>query len=358
MKDCKNIHPLLSLDLEGVLSQKEKAQVEKHLAFCITARREKEQFERMRKALQGLPEPPVPADLHGRIMSRLGLATREAPKVIPWKRPFLLAAAMLLVVVFMDRLPEWKEDALRPDPENFAPQPATSSMEREVPSRDLARRDVLEKKKETRASGKRAPGKVERTSQEKDLGQAEGAAQGNLGRLATDAAADQGMEEAAPAQPSSAVPSAKSAAAPEALFQKAEEPTQSNEAERDMNTLKLSKEVSGLVWRGNNGIKEGTYEELVTDPKVFQALWAKLRPGQRTPEVDFGKDSVLYLEVTTPSLGHHAVITDLEERAGTLAVHYKVQLPAPYGGLDMMGEEWILQVIPKPTKPVTFIREK
>jgi hypothetical protein len=366
MKDCKNIHPLLSLDLEGVLSKKEKALVEKHLAVCITARREKEQFERMRKTLQGQPEPPVPADLHARIMSRLGLAAQETPKVIPWKRPFLLAAAMLLVVVFMDRLPEWKADALRPDPEGFAPQPG-KSMEQEVPAERMeglrqSRRDRMQKKKETRASEKKAPPIHQPASMEKALGKDAEKDGGALGMAAADSMVESRMEENAPALPPSTAPAAKSSAAPASVpgpSYNAEGVASSNEAERSLNTLKLTKEFSALYWKGDNGPTEPR-EALLTDAASFSEVWRSLRPGQKEPAVDLEKDTMLYLAAgPRPTGGYQVVVLGLQEGTEKLVVRYKVQAPTP-GTLvtQVVTHPWALQAIPKPTQPIIFVQEE
>jgi len=367
MKDCKAIHPLLSLDLEGVLSKKEKALVEKHLAVCITARCEKEQFERMRKALQDQPEPPVPADLHERIMSRLGLAAQETPKVIPWKRPFLLAAAMLLVVVFMDRLPEWKADALRPDPESFAPQPKGSSMEQEVPAERMeglrqARRDKARKKKETRAVEKKAPPVHQPASMERALGKDAEKDSGALGMAAADSMMEDKAEEA-PGLPPSTAPAAKSAAAPApatSSFSGVEGATQPTEAERTqekLNTLSLSKEVTGKFWKGQGG-EEKERQELITDGESFRKYWSALGKGP-VPVVDFSTEAVvLFFTGTQTNPPPWAKITRMEERDGTLRIYHRLEQRKDSFTFFDFTTAWSMQVIPKPIQPVVFVKEE
>src|SRR5258708_30967150 len=72
MKDCKKIHPLLSFYIEGKLTPAERNQVDKHLGACETARAGLEHVRHLLEGLRSLPEPEVPADLHGKIMAKLG----------------------------------------------------------------------------------------------------------------------------------------------------------------------------------------------------------------------------------------------------------------------------------------------
>src|SRR5262249_40942409 len=110
MKDCKKIHPLLPLYREGGLTPKEKVQVEKHLESCQEARTELEQLELISKALLKLPEPSIPPDLHGKILTHLGRQGMSFPKPqIHWLKPlWAVAAAAIVMVIYFNPSMDWK----------------------------------------------------------------------------------------------------------------------------------------------------------------------------------------------------------------------------------------------------------
>jgi len=108
MKDCKKIHPLLSLYRENQLSAREKAAVEKHVAECPAAREELKQEVRLNKALKELPEPKMPRDLHDKIMTRL--YGKPAPSRVWPRASWGLAAAAGLAFIFCIQNFNWVEN--------------------------------------------------------------------------------------------------------------------------------------------------------------------------------------------------------------------------------------------------------
>src|SRR5258707_581657 len=72
MKNCEKIHSLLPLYEEGQLSTGDKKAVVDHLRDWGQARVELAELNRIRLALQLMPEPKMPSDLHGKIMAHLG----------------------------------------------------------------------------------------------------------------------------------------------------------------------------------------------------------------------------------------------------------------------------------------------
>ncbi|HJT24065.1 MAG TPA: zf-HC2 domain-containing protein, partial [bacterium] len=104
MKDCKKLHPLLSLYQDKLLSSPETVQVEAHLKVCADARKELEDLKRLREVMVALPEPIIPQDLHQRIMAKL----QGRPVPVKVHRPFwvlpagaMAAAAMVAVFLFI-----------------------------------------------------------------------------------------------------------------------------------------------------------------------------------------------------------------------------------------------------------------
>lgn len=392
MKDCKNIHPLLSLHLEGELTQKEETLVQKHLAACITARRELEQFGRMRKALRETPPPRPPADLHARIMGRLGMPD-TSPRVIPWKRPFFLAAAMLVVVFFANRYPGWRErtTAYPEQGATHAPADPTDLGKSERASYRVdqeasgtapqKKNDSRKGKKERKATADAEPVVVKKAAEfaaepegmevrlrsndaapdpsvPKEADDAGLMAGGSLGRAeeALPAAPFPGDRDertsavaAVPEQPPALTRSLKAATAKPAL------PVPAS----GFADLPPSDPDPASGWQGDNGPISGERGELVTRPEAFQLYWLTLMPGQPTPEVDFNTQAVLLLLAgEKPTAGYSVRISHTEEKGGNLVVHYRVEPPPP-GTLtaQVVTRPWSMTVIPKPSLPVVFQRE-
>lgn len=93
---CERAWELLSQQLDEPLSPQEEQELEEHLASCPSCRRDKEELEQMKEALQDLEEVPAPADFTQRVMGQIQQETQHKPKVIPlWRRPPVRALAGL-----------------------------------------------------------------------------------------------------------------------------------------------------------------------------------------------------------------------------------------------------------------------
>src|SRR5580658_7480095 len=109
MKDCKKIHPLLSLYAEDALSPREKTAVEKHVSGCPAAREELEHWARFKKSMKALPEPKAPHDLHERIMARLQGRVEPLPSRtgLSFRHFWPLAAAAAVALFLYFQNPKW-----------------------------------------------------------------------------------------------------------------------------------------------------------------------------------------------------------------------------------------------------------
>src|SRR5258708_30849450 len=102
MKDCKKIHPLLSLYREKALTAAEKNRVEAHINRCADARLELENLAHLDRILRELPEPKPPHDLHNKIMARVrgNVLTLPKPHRL-WNWAFVPVAAAAAIMVFV-----------------------------------------------------------------------------------------------------------------------------------------------------------------------------------------------------------------------------------------------------------------
>lgn len=86
MISCERAWELLSLQLDGALSQQEEQELEEHLEHCPACRKEREELTRMNQALRGLGEMEAPADFTRRVMDQVRTESQEKPKVVPLHR--------------------------------------------------------------------------------------------------------------------------------------------------------------------------------------------------------------------------------------------------------------------------------
>jgi hypothetical protein len=281
-------------------------------------------------------------------MARLGKPAAP-PKAIPWRKPFLLAAALMTVVLFVDRFPEWRSGALRPDPEGFAPQPTEAAMEREIPGTRMneARRTpkkTVRKKRETLTQAKKAPASQGSGSFDSNLGEDARRDNKDLGMAAADRVMEDKAEEAAPSLP--VAQAAKPAAAP----------AEGERTQGALNTVILSRQVTGRSWKGPGG-EAADRQELITDAETFGRYWRALAKGPE-PAIDFSTEAVLlFFTGTQPGPGQGIAIGRIEEKEDSLQVRYRIDPPEGTAA-PQEHASWSMQVIPKPSKPVTFIREE
>lgn len=387
MKDCPKIHPMLSDYLEGLLKPSEAARVEAHLKACADARKELDGQRRLREVLTALPEPPMPHDLHDKIMAKL----QGRPGPLRAHRPFwvvpagVMALAASITVILLvqnpDMLslkaknkavpasgPELKEKAAPPPPASKpaavsagAPNPAGLVQDlggsREESNRNGvdSERAGVSRHRETRIAKKSfarempvvaAPAEEQAKAPSAALPPPstlsfQGATTEQQ-KASTDLAnAPQAfnMQAASAPQPEAAA-APRAAAAPEgASAAPAPSPVTS--------------------WGGSLSPSTPELQQLVTDEGTFQKYWQTLQPGQAEPSVDFTTQAVVVLmDQERPSNGYSIRVSSLEEKPDQFVVHYQVQAPAPGAATaQVLTRPWAVQIIPKPAKPVGFQKD-
>jgi hypothetical protein len=387
MKDCKKIHPLLPFYIEGQLSSTDKDQVDKHLGVCETARIELEHFRHLLEGMRNLPEPQVPADLHGKIMAKLG----QNPQSITLRHHFWgpqiwgLAAAVVMVFVLFSQYPNWK-DAWRMNKPESPPtsadtftattntpapkEPGYAKVMPEKPTNMLALKKKQSVDYNATANVQSYGAMTDKKSVDtgKDLGLTKPNVEKDLTSTAEPKARAFAEVEEAPALQRSAkkasrkaesnVAAGAAAPAPMAALPPAAVPPAPS-LDQSMRSLTYSQEQTVMTWNGNNGPSTVESQELVTDAETFQKYWQIPHPGEVPPEVDFTKNAVVILSAgEKPSAGYSIHLTRLEEKADQLVIHYKVDTPAPDAVVAaILTHPWVLQVIPKPFKPVVYVRD-
>ena len=406
MKDCKKIHPLLALYKEDLLSSSEKSKVEKHLGLCADAHQELEQLGGLIKALHQMPEPDVPADLHEKIMAKLGRNVTPFPKRHGWGLPaWALSAAAIALFVLLNQYPHW-QDTLRvnkprqdqesagvpqnepaqtftnspenktttntfsagsgalkqaPAPKAFvnqyaAPQPQAKGSdlntiilhknlsEPNVDARSGITRDV---NKDLEASPSAAP-----AAEDLDLNASARTNDVLLEQQSTDKISRSKKKSEAPAPAALGLAYAPAESLPV--------PTPTVESlDKSLKALTYSREENVTTWKGNNGPATVESQELVTDEETFQKYWNIPHPGEAPPTVDFTTQAVVVLMAGgKPTAGYSIYVSRLEEKADQLVIHYRVESPAPDAlTAQIFTNPWALQIIPKPSKPVVFQKD-
>lgn len=385
MKDCKKIHPLLPLYSEQQLSPGESKKVEKHLGLCADARKVLEQLGGLVKALHQIPEPSVPADLHEKIMAKLGHNVTPLPKHHGfWGVPaWAISAAAVLLFILLNQHPHW-QDTLRV---NQPPQEGDQTAELAATSPDRSTSPVSVFKKSAAAPRLQgADSNVDANFQlQKALPNAKPTGDGkdmdlekeedkNTGvGYSTNAAVPQAMKQGAAAgavedsSEKSAVPRTRKVrentiAPAEAPSEPAPltVPTPTPESlDRSLQSLTYSREESVTTWKGNNGPSTVESQELIKDAETFQKYWNIPHPGEAPPTVDFTTQAVVVLTAgSKPTAGYSIYVSRLEEKADQLVIHYRVDSPsADAATAQIFTNPWALQIIPKPSHPVIFLRD-
>lgn len=395
MKDCKKIHLLLSLYTESQLSVREKSLVEKHLAFCVTARREMEQLSHLRQTLKNAPEPKMPHDLHDKIMARV------TGKVVPipsrrtfWTyTPWALGTAAVLAFMVLnqntDWMNQWKvstprmsrdetgalsrqtETAKAPSsvsssissnaPVPKAKAPSTQNLAKEQPipmnitaNEALDRESVEQKLPPARSFDQKLSLKQKKAESYRSDATGKPSVENDLSpkdvlekksTMAQAPPAAQSMEGRPEMPPASNLQQATGMASGSDIAVK---------------TSAASPKPFTLTWNGNNGLAALEQKELVTNLDTFQKDWNLFRPGEPLPTVDFTKQAVVLLMAgTKPTPGYSIQVSRLEEKADQLVILYKVTVPPTDSVLaQILTHPWSMQFIPKPTKPVVFQKEE
>jgi hypothetical protein len=120
-----------------------------------------------------------------------------------------------------------------------------------------------------------------------------------------------------------------------------------------------SREAAILSRSGANSPFRTQNLEIVTDEPSFRSYWQALQPGQAVLKVDFSRQAVVVLLAgEKPTAGYSISMTALEDKNNRVAVHYRISSP-PSGVMvaQILTRPWCLEVIPKPAKPVVFIKD-
>ncbi|HEV2354185.1 MAG TPA: zf-HC2 domain-containing protein [Puia sp.] len=389
MRDCKKIHPLLSLYLDGPLAPSEAARVEAHLKGCADARRELEGLKRLREVMIALPEPKIPQDLHQKIMAKL----QGHPLPLKARRPFWLfpagamAAAVVVVFLFIQNpdLMDFNHQSQRP---LSAEQPITVAANK--PVTPVAGNTQPPPKQadlylQTNTFAPSQPSNTQSGSAKDMKTQPVPAVQSAMGPIAKERRAAKkssrkvAMNEIAPQAaflPSTGAlagaPSSQSTfggtttvgesldlgknkvaagySAANANLSPAEAPAAAPAAPST---------TAVTSWSGSFNPASSETQELVTDAVTFQKYWQTFRSGQVPPTVDFTTQAVVVLmDQERPTAGYSIQITALEDKSDQLVIHYKVEGPASGSfNAQVLTRPWTLQIIPKPTKPVVFQKD-
>jgi len=397
MKDCKKIHPLLSLYQENELSPREKGQVENHLKACVTARRELEKFGRLHDVLKGEPEPPMPSDLHGRIMARIrgNIVPLRSPRSFWTKATWTLATAAVMAFLFINQYTDWGE--LRRGPSHVtrdesasgkssskksdvkglsnAPQPFTQApaqaKKKQVTSQSFSgnlRSDDNEANRnfagtlEDKDSEKSAPvpsaasaPRAAKAARFKSPAETTGVAGTEVASAPAperrlnemDQLAKKAEVKEAPASSYAKAPSDRAALPPSLGYS------------AGLKTLKISQEKLAPSWSGDNDSSPVEREDLLDSAESFNQAWKTFHPQEDPPEVDFTKNAVvLLLAGQKPTSGYSIHVTHLEENEDQEYVWYRVETPSAGSVVtQMITHPWTLQIIPKSSKPVVFQKE-
>ena len=139
MKDtCENVHEMLSLYIDDMLTEAETKQVEKHLQTCQACRAEYVFLKSIVSTAQSMPKLTVDTAFHEKIMENVAQAAKESQKPKParknvWKLASGFAAAAAVValsVISLNSLPGHPELTPKGQTEPIqseAPQEATAS---------------------------------------------------------------------------------------------------------------------------------------------------------------------------------------------------------------------------------------
>jgi hypothetical protein len=353
MKSCSKIHPLLSLEAEGALSARDHQKVQAHLRDCPDARKRLASYKRMRRTLRALPEPKEPHNLHEKIMVRL-----HEKKSGPAKKPFYfrplwpLAAAAVTTVCFFIQYPNWQDrmtsqQKTAPAPANQPVLAAADKKTQPVPAAiPMARQSTSSDQVPVHSMGS-----VTMMKQKDEMSAESSVSDNTAGAPA--AAPPMAMAFNAEKKRHAIKTQSARAAAPAASLQDAYASAPAPEAERD------SAAVS--TWSGTQDTHATIAQQsLLTDETSFDNAWRLLEPGKPVPTVDFATQAVVFLEAgLEPTAGYEIHVLQLEDKSDHLVIHWGNTHPSAESlPAQMVTYPWLLQVIDKPSKPVTFTEDE
>jgi hypothetical protein len=402
MKDCKKIHPLLSLYIDGRLPPAQLGRIDQHLKVCSDARRELEAYQNLYQASRSLSEPRPPQDLHEKIMARV--TGKVLP--LPSRRPFwvfpawgLATAACLSLFLILQNpaLLTFDREKIKTPPQEQEPQKVPPTLTAPKPFSPVPANGGSSGQKEKLQApiSDTVLGKTQPPSVNKPVAQAFAPSQeapsvpavqemARKAKKLSDASQEafqptkrsEDLSLVAPASPQgqaianvpqaqeaspdrdfklrSAIPDISAAAPAPASI-----PSTPNLTEDTLLAIPSSRQITDTTWNGDGAPATVESEELVTDAPAFQQDWQMLRPGESVPPVDFTSQVVVFLTASgEPTAGYSIHVSNLEEKTDQWVIHYKVEAPAS-GTVEaqVITHPWSMQVIPKPSVPVIFLKD-
>jgi hypothetical protein len=362
MKRCSKIHPLLSLEAEGALSSRDHKKVQAHLRDCADARKELASYKRMRRTLRALPDPKKPGNLHEKIMTRLHQKKSSKSENFFHFRPLWpVAAAAATTVFFFIQYPNWQD--------RMTSQSKTAPVETNRPAAQQAVADkksaqALQSPSRPMAFAHAPSANVMKMAAPRSKDETAGAsvASGNSisGPPASAPPVAMAFNEAKKtahksriAAPSMAMARANSLDSMQGASVPAESPAP--EVQKDLESDAVS------TWRGDQDSRTPVAQQsLLLDEASFETVWNSLEVGKPVPAIDFTTQAVVLLEGgLEPGAGFGIQILQMEDKPSHLVIHWGDTKPAP-GGIpsQVATYPWILKIIDKPSKPVTFTEDE
>ena len=418
MKNCGKLHPLLSLYAEEHLSPAEMRKMEEHLKACAEARAQLDEYRRLREALVALPEPKLPQGLHEKIMARVqGHPVPLAPRRPFWFYPVGALAAASLAILVLVKNPDLltfrgppsrpeagfgkekaqtsttlgpmagnktfqtqREENVRSTPKKPAPFPASEKEAKDLSVNGSVQNPVPEgytsKPEEAQVHKKSVKMKMAmdnlaaKTESSAEPVQAEEipkqkpssgtSFQGTLNeeqKASSDSSVQFGGTTTTASPPAIAQAPAGVVTTPAPSVSATGQPAAMPAISA---ALPPAPTVTPLPsWGGSLNPSTSELKEVVTDPDNFQKYWQTLEPGQALPTVDFTTQAVVVLlDEERPTAGYSIHVANLEDKADQLVIHYKVEAPAANTfTAQVLTRPWVLQIIPKPSKPVVFQKD-
>ena len=405
MKDCKKIHPLLPLYGESQLSPREKAVVEKHLRDCSAAREELKQWERLGQALKSLPEPPMPRELHERIMAGIHGKPTAAPNLFVLPTAWRWAAVAGFAVIFSAYHFGWFENqnfqvtlksnrtpsstsfntyASSPSKTEVALKPVTNSLaEQQVAFNITSKKDTGGNKAEVpslvmRDNVLQRPAPTTQTLMVLAMGsptRAKHKAMVENKNLGADLSVNANVAAAAAPPVVLALGQSKTLESTNnslglnqtnpstngvRLDYSASGPYVGSESKGTLASAQNPRSLPAPIWSGDHSPVTTETQQLLINSADFAVQWGAVYPqGPPPPTVDFTAQAVIFLTAAEePTTGYSIRVTQLEDQPNQLVVHYQVVPPQAAVGAVVVTDPWLMQVIPKPFKPVVFTKDE
>jgi len=109
-------------------------------------------------------------------------------------------------------------------------------------------------------------------------------------------------------------------------------------------------------WQGASAPVVKEQSDVISDSDHLDVYWSILKPPADEPRIDFNQNAlVLFLGGMKPTIGYSISLKRMETKPESTIIWYEEAGPPsalPVNGA--LNSPWVLQVIPKPPKPVVF----